>query len=206
MAQICLEPWLRLLLGLEPNSSRTCLYPHLNLPHSEPVKVHIPGLLYTQIIFYQTCEHNRMWGSHSGALKSSTFWEITLCSPLRVNWHFGETCCLHLRWSRRSQGRNSRASRTLPATYIYVDILLGLGNMALWNVGWLSTDLHSVISQKAKLFFRTEAYCIKDNCMNIHVISIWSILNTAYIWYRVNRKLLLSLIKHDAMNTGGMEE
>jgi hypothetical protein len=38
-------------------------------------------------------------------VKNPIFWDIMLCSPLKVNQHFRETCCLHIQgW--RSQTRN----------------------------------------------------------------------------------------------------
>jgi hypothetical protein len=39
-------------------------------------------------------------------LKSSVFWDITPCSVLKVSWHFGGTCCLHLWGWRISQERS----------------------------------------------------------------------------------------------------
>jgi hypothetical protein len=39
-------------------------------------------------------------------MKSSVFWNITLCSPLKGKWHCGGTCCLHLQGQIISQGRN----------------------------------------------------------------------------------------------------
>jgi hypothetical protein len=39
-------------------------------------------------------------------MKSSTFWDITPCSPLKVNWRFWGTCCFHLQGRRVSQARN----------------------------------------------------------------------------------------------------
>jgi hypothetical protein len=39
-------------------------------------------------------------------MKSSTFWDITLCSPLKVNGSFTEPCCLYLQCSRIRQPRN----------------------------------------------------------------------------------------------------
>jgi hypothetical protein len=41
-------------------------------------------------------------------LKSSVFWDITPCSPLKVNRRTGETCRLHLQGPRISQARNQR--------------------------------------------------------------------------------------------------
>jgi hypothetical protein len=43
-------------------------------------------------------------------MESSLFWDITPCSPLKVNWPFGETCRLHLQGRRISQARNQLES------------------------------------------------------------------------------------------------
>jgi hypothetical protein len=40
--------------------------------------------------------------------KSSIFWDLTPCSPLNVNRHFGGICRLHLKGRRMSQERNQR--------------------------------------------------------------------------------------------------
>jgi hypothetical protein len=37
---------------------------------------------------------------------NSIFWDITLCSTLKANRHFGGLCCLHLQGQRISQARN----------------------------------------------------------------------------------------------------
>jgi hypothetical protein len=39
-------------------------------------------------------------------LKNSVLWDITPCSPLKVNRSFGTTCRLHLQCRRISQARN----------------------------------------------------------------------------------------------------
>jgi hypothetical protein len=36
-------------------------------------------------------------------MKSSVFWDLVPCSPLKVNWCFGGTCNLHLQSWRVSQ-------------------------------------------------------------------------------------------------------
>jgi hypothetical protein len=41
-------------------------------------------------------------------MKSKIFWDITPCSPLKFNRHFGGTCRLHLQGRRISQARNQR--------------------------------------------------------------------------------------------------
>jgi hypothetical protein len=48
---------------------------------------------------------------HNQMLKSSIFWDLMPCSPLKVNRRFGGTCGLHL------QGRRiGKASKALLAT------------------------------------------------------------------------------------------
>jgi hypothetical protein len=39
-------------------------------------------------------------------IMSSVFLDIILCSPLKVNRHFGEACCLHLQGQGINQARN----------------------------------------------------------------------------------------------------
>jgi hypothetical protein len=39
-------------------------------------------------------------------MKSSVFYDVTLCSPLKFNQCFGETCCLHLHGWKISQAKN----------------------------------------------------------------------------------------------------
>jgi hypothetical protein len=43
-------------------------------------------------------------------LKSATFWDITPCSPLKINRRFRGTYCLHLQGRRISQARNQGKS------------------------------------------------------------------------------------------------
>jgi hypothetical protein len=44
-------------------------------------------------------------------MKSSIFWDITPCDPLKDSRRFGVTCRLHLRGRKISQARNQRESR-----------------------------------------------------------------------------------------------
>jgi hypothetical protein len=44
-------------------------------------------------------------------LKSTNFWDITPCSPLKVSWRFGGIYRLHLQGWRISQERNQREGR-----------------------------------------------------------------------------------------------
>jgi hypothetical protein len=69
-------------------------------------------------------------------MKNTVLWDITPCSPLKVNWRFGGTCHLHLQGRRITRARNQRDSRWEAELFDPEDG----GDMFLWNVGWLSAD------------------------------------------------------------------
>jgi hypothetical protein len=52
------------------------------------------SITYTDNVWQSsTC---RIWGSRDGGYEESVFWDITPCSPLKVNRRFGGTYHLHL--------------------------------------------------------------------------------------------------------------
>jgi hypothetical protein len=65
-------------------------------------------------------------------MKSSTFRDITPCSLLKVNGHFGGTFCLHRQGRRISQERNQHEA--------------GSKQSLIFN------GLHGIMSQKVELF------------------------------------------------------
>jgi hypothetical protein len=76
-------------------------------------------------------------------MKSTIFWDITQCIPLRVNPSFAGTYRFHL------QGRKNELSRKPALNYVAIKagFLFGLffypedgGDMFFRNVGWHSTD------------------------------------------------------------------
>jgi hypothetical protein len=78
-------------------------------------------------------------------LKSSIFWDIMPCSPLKIKQRFGGTCCLHLQGRRISQARIQYESRCHSERHAC--FLLGLffdpengGDTFLQNAGCLSVD------------------------------------------------------------------
>jgi hypothetical protein len=77
--------------------------------------------------------------------KSSIFWDITPCSPLKAKWRFGGTYGLHLARLKMKLWKKSAWSRQ--QAQFLVGFLLGLliyledgCDMYLWNIGLLSTD------------------------------------------------------------------
>jgi hypothetical protein len=72
-------------------------------------------------------------------MKSSIFWDITPCSPLKVNC-FRETCHLQLQGWRISQARDQHATVFLLVFCVSFFSPEERGDMFLQNVGWLSTD------------------------------------------------------------------
>jgi hypothetical protein len=75
--------------------------------------------------------------------KSSIFWDITPCSPLKVKWRFGRTLCLRLQDRRISRARNQRESRW------QADEMLTPKRRLTFN------GLHGIISQKTDVFILT---------------------------------------------------
>jgi hypothetical protein len=69
-------------------------------------------------------------------MKSSIFWDVTLCTLLKVNWRFGGTCCLHLQDQRISQARNWREAGSKHGLFFGPEDGC---DMFLRNVSWLST-------------------------------------------------------------------
>jgi hypothetical protein len=55
------------------------------------------------IELHQVC---RIWGFRTMVMKGSIFWDITPCSPLKVNRRCGGTCVLHLQGRIISRARN----------------------------------------------------------------------------------------------------
>jgi hypothetical protein len=66
-------------------------------------------------------------------MESSIFWEIRLCSLLKVIQRFGEKCCLHLQDRKIGQERNQH------------------------EAGSKQSGLDGVISRKIRLFITTSA-------------------------------------------------
>jgi hypothetical protein len=98
-------------------------------------------------VFLELCsKHCRMHINRDPAFKSPIFWDITPCSPVKVNRSLSGTRRLHL-----------QSSSTL--CLFHAGLLLGLlfnaedgGDMFLRNIGWLSTNYNGIISQKTELF------------------------------------------------------
>jgi hypothetical protein len=53
-----------------------------------------------------------------------TFWHITPCGPLEVNWHFRRTCCLHLPGRRTGQARNQPEADSKQSNQFRVKVAL----------------------------------------------------------------------------------
>jgi hypothetical protein len=55
----------------------------------------------------------RTWGSHSSAYEGFCLWDTTLFSPLKVDWCFKGTCCLHLQgqWVSKTGNQHEAGSK-----------------------------------------------------------------------------------------------
>jgi hypothetical protein len=120
-------------------------------------------------------------------IKSSIFWDIAPCSPLKVNRLFGVTC-LHLHGWRISQVRNQREAcsrilgqTVLPASYLlHTGFLLCLffdtkdgGDMFLRNVGWLSVDYTALYPRRQNSSY--SAHCKTRSMTSMAVLGLGSI-------------------------------
>jgi hypothetical protein len=80
-------------------------------------------------------------------MNSSIFWDIMLCSPLKVNQHFGGKCCLHLQGKRISHARKQPEAGSKHSNQL-AKILVYTGNRwAKQHNKSVQEGLHGVISQ-----------------------------------------------------------
>jgi hypothetical protein len=79
-------------------------------------------------------------------MKSSIFWDITPCSPLKFSRHFGGTYRLHLQGRRICQ-----ASLPSDFTLISCSAYSSTLKMFIRNVGWLPTG-YKALSQRIVIF------------------------------------------------------
>jgi hypothetical protein len=87
-------------------------------------------------------------------MKSIIFWDITLCSPLSVDWRFGGTYRLHHQGRKISWARNQRESRWQEGGFhagFFLSLFSGPedgGDMILRNVGWHSAHYKALYPRR----------------------------------------------------------
>jgi hypothetical protein len=114
------------------------------------------------------------------AVRSTIFWGLTPCSPLKVNRRFGGIYCLHLHRRRISRTRNQHESRwqAEPGGWFLVWL-----NPQPWKWGLYIppkrqltvNGLHGVISQKIVLFITTAV-----RTSNPTLDAVFSVRSTSY--------------------------
>jgi hypothetical protein len=117
--------------------------------------------------------HSLVWVSKM-FLKSCFFWDITLCSPLKVSRYFGGTF--------PSSRLKSKPRQPLFTAYFMLISCLALLSTWRWRwharlKSWLTLiELHSIISQKTELFISTAVRTSNptvdnvtkvNNCINV---------------------------------------
>jgi hypothetical protein len=119
------------------------------------IKLFVGYGIYRIFSLVQYPEQNTMFQKLHLFLKSPILWDITPCSPLKVNWSFGRLCCLRLQVRRISQASNEREN--------------------IWQVspksGLSFNGLHGVISQEIELFNTTAVRTSNptENCSHSQV-------------------------------------
>jgi hypothetical protein len=107
-------------------------------------------------------------------MNGSIVWDVTSRSPLKVNRHFGGTCCLHLQGGSISQARNQRqAGRASRAVVVNASgWFLACRILPPWR--WrrqLTFDrLHGVISQEIKLYLLLLLIILLVTCNNFNIL------------------------------------
>jgi hypothetical protein len=108
-------------------------------------------------------------------MKSTIFWEITPCSPLKINRRFGGTCRLHFHGRKIIQAINQCESRW------QAELLLGIffdpdygSDIFLRNVGWISTGYTALYSRRwLSLFLISQCILLCVFLLLIPAVSIW---------------------------------
>jgi hypothetical protein len=91
-------------------------------------------------------------------MKSSIYWDVTPCSPLKVNRRFGETYSLHLQGRRISRARNQHKEDTKQGCSTCWFLIWLIIRPYCWRRyvppkhGSTFKGLHGGISQKTELF------------------------------------------------------
>jgi hypothetical protein len=116
-------------------------------------------------------------------LKSSIFWDITPCSPLKVNQRFGGTCRLQLQGQRISRARNQSESmgqteqnrlllRQLNKGDCYgLSVQFGQMKQSFWNNFWWIS--------------RSESHQLEDQYVDKMILNkeFWEELIAYFPWY-----------------------
>jgi hypothetical protein len=107
------------------------------------------------------------------------FWDITPCSPPKVNWRFGGTCGLHLQSRRIKQARNQHEAGSKQRDYFMLVSCVAYSptlkiDMFIRNVGEFQTDYTASYSRRQnskfliplkilKIFRLIFRWCRKEN-------------------------------------------
>jgi hypothetical protein len=92
-------------------------------------------------------------------MKSSVLWDVTPCSPLKVNLWFRRTCCLHLQCQRIGQSKNQHEASS-KQSYLATCFSFSLAFFTTQKMDTTCSfktlvgfqGLHEVISQKIRPF------------------------------------------------------
>jgi hypothetical protein len=86
-------------------------------------------------------------------MKSSIFWDLMSCSPLKVNRRFRGTCCLHLQSQRICQERNQNEEGSLPGGNMFSQNVTSTDYMVLYPRRQNSSESTSDLQLLFETFF-----------------------------------------------------
>jgi hypothetical protein len=115
-------------------------------------------------------------------MKSSVFWDIMPCTLLKVNWHFGGTCCLHLQGQRISQASNQQERGSKEQ----VALLAACFMLVTCLVYSLTLKMEATCSSKmsAEVQWNTQHYITEERTLQKFIcfgIIITTVIKSAYI-------------------------
>jgi hypothetical protein len=125
---------------------------------------------------YYWMNFSAIWSlEYTQNFKNSIFWSIIPCSPLKVNWHFGGTCQLHLHGWRVSQTRNDHGAGSLLVSFLVYS---------------LNMKMEVTCSLKMSVDFQiTTWYCILEK-----KVVITTALSASNLTLKVDAKMSLYLL------------
>jgi hypothetical protein len=129
--------------------------------------------------------------SMANIIKSSIFCDITLCSPLKVNWRFGGTCFLHLQGLKISQERNVKQVWISARLCVkQVDSKVEHSFLPAWRYfppkpRLFFNGLHSIISQNTELFITTAVRTSNTSWRTLYIFII-AITNIKYVKHYIH--------------------
>jgi hypothetical protein len=122
--------------------------------------------------------------------KSTIFWDITPCGPLKANWRFGGTYCLHLQDRETSRARNQVESRWQAGLWWFLARLI-----------YRSRKWRRYIPPKRRLSLNGLHGVISQKTVVLSLLFVVYLM-TLTVTHITSRRIVGWLVRNDLRNTG----